>query len=141
MGGVPLTVTDVALAPGSKHGRTYGLEPHIHVDVRLRSTVFCPAPPQVLLGRVNAVAASYVGLLVHGHFNASIAKAELKGLAFDEATDRWRDETDETDETLVEIGTLVQFKLDKVHNADGILSFEGTFLKVAAPPKSDDDDE
>lgn len=108
-----------------------------------------PRPPQILPGRVNAVAASYVGLLVHGAFNASIAKAELAGLEYDAAGDRW---ADESGESAVSVGTLVRgrrpnrvllpfreldfpraqvlFRLDKVHNADGILSFEGTFLRV-----------
>ncbi|KAH8057268.1 hypothetical protein JL722_6920 [Aureococcus anophagefferens] len=50
LGGVPLTATDVALAPGSKHGRVYGGDAHVHVDVRFNSTVFCPKPPQAELG-------------------------------------------------------------------------------------------
>ena len=125
--GVPVAVDNVALVPGRKHGRVYGIDPHVHVDVRLDATVFCPLPPQVLPGRVNAVAASYVGLLVHGSFNASIAKAELAGLEFDAANDRW---ADAAGATAVAVGTLVLFTLDKVHNADGILSFEGTFLRV-----------
>jgi len=73
--GVPVAVDNVALVPGCKHGRVYGIDPHVHVDVRLNATVFCPRSPQVLPGRVNAVAASYVGLLVHGSFNASIVRA------------------------------------------------------------------
>ena len=131
LGGVPITVTDVALAPGSKHGRVFGLDPHIHVDVRLSSTVFCPAPPQVLPGRINAVSSTFVGLLVHGYFNASINKAELGGLVFD--GERW---TDADKKTVLAVDTLVLFKLDKVDKADGILSLEGTFIKVVAEDAS-----
>ena len=123
LGGVPLTATDVALAPGSKHGRVYGGDAHVHVDVRFNSTVFCPKPPQVLPARVNAVAPGFVGLLVHGYFNASVDKAELGGWAFDGA--KWTN-----GDADLAVGTLVRFRLQRRENKDGILSFAGSLVDV-----------
>lgn len=77
---------------------------------------------------MNAVASGYVGLLVHGYFNASIAAAELEGLRWDEAARRWAGGG-----SVIENGALVRFRVAKVHNADGVLSFEGEFLEAAAP--------
>ena len=93
--------------------------------MQLRATVFCAAPPQILPGRVNAVAPSYVGLLVHGYFNASIAAPELVGLEYDAADAAWRDASGGV---VVRVGTLVRFRISTVHNADGVLSFEGRFV-------------
>ncbi|KAH8085063.1 hypothetical protein JL720_7783 [Aureococcus anophagefferens] len=110
-------------APGSKHGRVYGGDAHVHVDVRFNSTVFCPKPPQVLPARVNAVAPGFVGLLVHGYFNASVDKAELGGWAFDGA--KWTN-----GDADLAVGTLVRFRLQRRENKDGILSFAGSLVGV-----------
>ena len=127
LSGVPLAVRDVKLAPGQTLGRVQGTDPRIRVSVRLRCTVFAPQIDCVLPGRVNAIAPNYVGLLVHGYFNASIAASDLRPLHFDSGGACWRN-----NQQRVEVGTLVRFRLTKTHNEGGILSFEGVFLEVVA---------
>ena len=106
LSGVPLAVRDVKLAPGQTLGRVQGTDPRIRVSVRLRCTVFAPQTDCVLPGRVNAIAPNYVGLLVHGYFNASIAASDLRPLHFDSGGACWRN-----NQQKVEVGPLVRFRL------------------------------
>ena len=131
LSGVPLAVRDVKLAPGQTLGRVQGTDPRIRVAVRLRCTVFAPQTDCVLPGRVNAIAPNYVGLLVHGYFNASIAASDLRPLHFDSGGACWRN-----NQQKVEVGTLIRFRLTKTHNEGGILSFEGVFVEVVAAATS-----
>ena len=127
IGGVPLAVRDVKLAPGQTYGRVQGTDSRIRVAVRFWATIFSPLKDCVIPGRVNAIAPNYVGLLVHGYFNASIAAAELRPLAFNATDACWRN-----GDQKLEVGTLVRFRLTRTHNQDGVLSFEGAFVEVVA---------
>ncbi|XP_062979707.1 DNA-directed RNA polymerase I subunit RPA43 [Elgaria multicarinata webbii] len=48
----------------------------IHLDIEANFVVFQPKPGKKLVGIINKVAPSHIGCLVHGCFNASIAKPD-----------------------------------------------------------------
>mmetsp|Transcript_11127 Transcript_11127/g.35341 ORF Transcript_11127/g.35341 Transcript_11127/m.35341 type:complete len:206 (-) Transcript_11127:70-687(-) len=130
LGGVPIKFFHVALAPGHRHGIVSWNDPHIFVEVRVKSIVFCPEPSQYLVGRVNKIGIDFVGLLVFGLFNASIAAANLKKFDYDE-THEWWAHTDDAD-LVVKLGTAVVFELLSFDHADGIVSLDGKLRRVLA---------
>ncbi|KAF7252813.1 DNA-directed RNA polymerase I subunit RPA43 [Varanus komodoensis] len=56
----------------------------IHLDIEANFVVFQPKPGKKIVGIINKVAPSHIGCLVHGCFNASIAKPDHI------STDEWK---------------------------------------------------
>lgn len=134
IGGVPISLFDIKLAPGSECGKIQGTDPLIHVDVHLRAHVFAPELNQSLIGRVNKVERTYIGLLVHGLFNASIKKQHLTGCTFSE--DRWLS----SEKHSINVGTYVVFTLLSFDHAHGILAMDGRLVSVLRHPNEDNGD-
>ncbi|XP_029104195.1 DNA-directed RNA polymerase I subunit RPA43 [Scleropages formosus] len=72
MNGVPLAYDDVRVL--GRYGDIYDDQGFIHMDIEATFVIFRPKRGQKLLGVINKVGASHVGCLVHGCFNASVAK-------------------------------------------------------------------
>ncbi|CAM9357401.1 unnamed protein product, partial [Choristocarpus tenellus] len=93
VGGVVMAVSDIKFAPGREDGLIMDEMPHIHFDIMAKAQVFRPQPGNVLVGRVNKVTSTHVGMLVCGIFNASVAAEELpSGYEYDLMKEKWHGE-------------------------------------------------
>ena len=52
----------------------YNESPLLHFDIKVNHIIFKPETGKKLVGVVNKTSSSHVGCLVHGRFNASLAK-------------------------------------------------------------------
>ncbi|XP_037549344.1 DNA-directed RNA polymerase I subunit RPA43 [Nematolebias whitei] len=109
--GVPLAYDNIRLL--GQRGHIYDDSGYIHMDIEANFIVFQPKKGQTLLGKVNKLAMSHVGCLVHGCFNASIPKPNRVSM------ETWRDNGPK-------IGTELEFKVMALDaDAAGVLLIRG----------------
>lgn len=97
--------------------------PHLHCSVSLDALAFCPSIGTELEGVVNKVGSNHIGMLVANVFNASVAATELpKGYVHNCDLNAWVNESDEE----IKEGSVVTFRVQKIHQATGVISIEGT---------------
>uniref|UniRef100_A0A7S3K2D6 RPA43 OB domain-containing protein n=1 Tax=Aureoumbra lagunensis TaxID=44058 RepID=A0A7S3K2D6_9STRA len=125
--GVPISILDIQLAPNHKYGRIFGSDPKIRVTVHLTAHVFAPEPKHHLIGRVNKLESTFIGLLVHGLFNASIAATDMNGATYHNVS--WRI-PDENDHLIICMDSLVLFQVLRIHHDRGILALDGKFIRL-----------
>ena len=133
--GVFLGFRNVALA--QPYAAIFNEAPHLHCDITCDALVFKPTIGAKLSGRVNKVGMNHVGMLVSGVFNASIPSNELpKGYEYKEEDDAWvlSDNTkhdDNNEMQTIEVGNKVEFRVTAIHEANGLISIQGSMK----PPK------
>jgi hypothetical protein len=130
LGGVVLSYSKVRPAsPVSKpSGMITGINPYIYVDVALEALVFKAELGSQLVGTVNKVGESHIGLLVHGLFNASVAELP-EAYTFDHASGCWTCPAGQEScglPTAIGIGTEMSFVVRKVYTEAGLISIQGT---------------
>lgn len=76
LGGVLMSYSDDEIV--GSDARIIAYAGYVDVHVSLRARVFCPAVGTKLLGVVNKVGVDFIGLLVHGVFNVSIAADQIR---------------------------------------------------------------
>lgn len=126
--GVPLAFADVSIQ-GSKARILDGLSPYFKVHLALRWLVFAPTIGTALVGQVNNVADTYIGFVVLGSVNGSIAEANMGAFSCDlEAgpVPEWVDRESEGRHR-IRVGSMIRFVVRGVHEAnDGHMNIEGT---------------
>ncbi|XP_077446960.1 DNA-directed RNA polymerase I subunit RPA43 [Stigmatopora argus] len=109
--GVPVAYDDIRIV--RQYGDIFDDSGYIHVDIEANYILFQPQGGQRLLGKVNKLAASHVGCLVHGCFNASIPKPNLVSM------ETWR-------VAGPQIGTELEFEVVALDaDANGVLLIRG----------------
>ncbi|XP_077599745.1 DNA-directed RNA polymerase I subunit RPA43 [Stigmatopora nigra] len=109
--GVPVAYDDIRIV--RQYGDIFDDSGYIHVDIEANYILFQPQGGQRLLGKVNKLAASHVGCLVHGCFNASIPKPNLVSM------ETWR-------VAGPQIGTELEFEVVALDaDATGVLLIRG----------------
>ncbi|XP_057683564.1 DNA-directed RNA polymerase I subunit RPA43 [Corythoichthys intestinalis] len=109
--GVPLAYDDIRIV--RSYGDIFDDSGYVHMDIEANFIIFQPKKGQRLLGKVNKLAASHAGCLVHGCFNASIPKPNLVSV------DTWR-------EAGPQIGTELEFEVIALDaDSAGVLLIRG----------------
>lgn len=76
-GGVLLSLSHLRLPPARRFATILQDLPFLHVHVEATALVFTPTPGSVVTGEVIKVTGTHVALLVHGLFNAAIAREDM----------------------------------------------------------------
>jgi DNA-directed RNA polymerase I subunit RPA43 len=85
--------------------------PLLHFNIKVKYIIFKPEIGKKLVGVVNKISSSHVGCLVHGRFNASLAKPRS-------SQNGWIGNT-------LEIGTEFVFRVLDLRSVGGVLSIAG----------------
>ena len=107
---------------------------HCDVHVRCTARVFCPEPGRKLLGKVNKVGADFVGLLVMGVFNASVASADISDEFIHNPIDQspggcW-ESAEDNGEHRIAVGSDVVFVVKAVSEHDDVLHMLGSLKET-----------
>lgn len=129
-GGVVLSYDQVRVEEPCGRARMFQDSHYIHFHVSARLLLFAPKVGSKLVGEVNFISNSSIGLLVHGVFNASIIDENIPD-DWDCGEDEednviWQNNDDE--ELKMEIGTLVSFGVTEVNHAEDVVSIQGTLI-------------
>jgi len=111
----------------TKQARVLSYFPYFQVSVSVTLAVFKPIAGGRIAGEVNQVGDDYIGLLVMGVFNASIAASNMGG-RFTLQGDHWRCSSDASH--TIEVGTLVCFVVEGVHEAGEFFSMSGSLAEA-----------
>ena len=129
LGGVLLAFDNLQFDPNHRHGHILNEMPHIHYLVTCTALVFYPSLKTNLVGAVNEVFPSHVGLLVYELFNASVSAEALRlaGYTFDKEGNQWsQSEEEEGGNRVVAKGDKMSFCVQKLHECNGLISLEGS---------------
>lgn len=127
MEGVPMSYSRVKVEQTT--GTILEDLPGVHLAATVAWRVFCPAAEQLLVGEVNKVTPDHIGLLVHGHFNASVGRDQIgDGYEFDVDANAWADKN--FDSPHISTGTKVTFRVAKLAVANGVLAIVGSMLSA-----------
>jgi hypothetical protein len=119
------------------HGRILNEMPYIHYTVRCcNALVFQPNQPGCVLGgQITGSFDSHIALLVFNYFHASVSAAELRRAhyEFNSKTEQWYYTKKVPNQTsqksshrqVLDLGTSIEFVVEKVHEANGIISLDG----------------
>ncbi|CAN0002490.1 unnamed protein product [Discosporangium mesarthrocarpum] len=133
VGGVVLAVSDMAFADGRGDGIIHDEMPHIHYNVTAKAQVFRPQAGNLLVGRVNKVTSTHVGMLVCGIFNASVTAEELESkYEYDELSLKWQERGGEGG--IITLGAELRFAVKRLHEAAGLISVEGSLSDQRGRP-------
>ena len=126
LGGVLLAFDNLEFDREHRYGQILNEMPHIHYRVTCDVVVFFPALKTTLVGVVNDVFPSHVGLLVHKLFNASVSAEALRlaGYTFDKEENQWKQSN--SGSCAVGKGDQMSFCVDKLHECNGLISLEGS---------------
>jgi DNA-directed RNA polymerase I subunit RPA43 len=107
---------------------------HCDVHVRCTARVFCPEPGRKLVGTVNKVGADFVGLLVMGVFNASVASADISDEFIHNPIDAspggcW-ESAEDNGEHRIAVGSDVVFVVKAVSEHDDVLHMLGSLKET-----------
>ena len=107
---------------------------HCDVHVRCTARVFCPEPGRKLVGTVNKVGADFVGLLVMGVFNASVASADISDEFIHNPIDQspggcW-ESAEDNGEHRIAVGSDVVFVVKAVSEHDDVLHMLGSLKET-----------
>lgn len=101
--------------------------PFFKVPISAQFVIFKPQKKSRLLGVVQSVGAQYVGLLLYGLFNVSIDANEIPNVyEFDPTAYSWRHKS--PDGKHIEMGSLIEFKVQDVVPSNDIISLKGSIL-------------
>ncbi|XP_074127256.1 DNA-directed RNA polymerase I subunit RPA43 [Sminthopsis crassicaudata] len=118
--GVPVAYDNLRIV--GELGDIYDDQGHIHLNIEADFVIFCPERGQKLLGKVNKVAPSHLGCLVHGCFNASIPKPEHM------AAEQWQG-------LHFSVGDELEFEVARLDSdAAGVFCIRGLLLLNSLPP-------
>lgn len=93
-----------------RHGTVVEEQPFIHFDIRVNFIVFKPVIGSTLVGVVNKIGLDHIGCLVHGSFNASIARPrDRNGFSFRE----------------LEMGSEFEFRVVGFEAVNGVVLISG----------------
>jgi len=132
LGGVVLSFSDVVIP--KKDAAVLSDFPHMHFSLRCKMAVFTPTLGTYLHGVVSQVGFDHVGVLVFGHFNASIAADSMPSTyERDSEEDQWVC-TEDPSVRLVR-GSVVRFRVSGVHlAASGSFSIAGDLTAPGSRP-------
>ena len=108
-GGIIVAYHNIKLLQRS--AEIYDESPLLHFDIRVKYIVFKPELGKKLVGVVNETSSDHVGCLVHGSFNASLAKPKSHKNAWVGSK--------------LEIGTEFVFRVCDLSTVAGVLSIAG----------------
>ncbi|KAJ2994713.1 hypothetical protein HDV02_001368 [Globomyces sp. JEL0801] len=96
----------------------------MHFPISADFVLFSPPVDSTLVGVVNKVSPDHIGCLVYGLFNASIAADQFpkKEWVWDEDAHHWV-----VSGNVIQPGSIVKFKVAKLHTANDMMSIHGTF--------------
>jgi DNA-directed RNA polymerase I subunit RPA43 len=119
-------------------GRLLEDDPYITFDVNVQAMVFRPTKGMQLAGVVNKVGNSHIGMLVCGVFNASISGKNITNqYSYDDASSTWADLAGEGKE--LSVGSRAVFQVDRIHNAAGLISIDGSFVGSSEEHSADNE--
>mmetsp|Transcript_35799 Transcript_35799/g.79664 ORF Transcript_35799/g.79664 Transcript_35799/m.79664 type:complete len:313 (-) Transcript_35799:486-1424(-) len=102
--------------------------PFVHLDVRAQLLLFKPVVGNMLVGEVIKVGADFIGLLVLGVLNASIAAESIHSEFKCSLQNQSWSSTKEAGH-VIQVGTLVKFEVVKMQEQAGFFTIYGSLLK------------
>jgi hypothetical protein len=129
LGGVLLAFDNLQFDSDHSHGQILNEMPHIHYRVTCTAVIFFPNLKSNLVGAVNEVFPSHVGLLVYELFNASVSAEALRlaGYTFDKEMNEWSQSAEgDGGDCIVAKGDKMSFRVEKLHESNGLISLEGS---------------
>jgi len=139
-GGVLLSLSHLRLPPSRRFATILQDLPFLHVQVEATALVFTPTPGSVLTGEVIKVTGTHVALLVHGLFNAAIAKEDMPD-AFEYVSGRGEwvcnggGGGEGGREGRLTLGEQVEFRVVRVHEAAGLIALDGSMREEGEEPR------
>ena len=104
--------------------------PHFFVNISTKALLFRATSGMRMIGTVNKVSSSHIGMLVHDLFNASVVVGQLReGSAYDAVTETW---TLQPNSEKVKVGSTVSFLVSKFEFEEevGLISIFGSDLST-----------
>jgi DNA-directed RNA polymerase subunit E'/Rpb7 len=134
--GVLLSLSHLRLPPARRFASILQDLPFLHVQVEATALVFTPTPGSVLTGEVIKVTGTHVALLVHGLFNAAIAREDMPD-AFEYVSGRgeWVCNGGGGREGRLTLGEQVEFRVVRVHEAAGLIALDGSMREEGGEPR------
>jgi DNA-directed RNA polymerase subunit E'/Rpb7 len=134
LNGIMLAYHNVSLL-NNGHGMIHHELPCIHYTIHCTALIFRPQSGNVISGIITGSFYSHIALIVFRFFNASISAQQLRsaGYEYDPIAEHWyhventttRSHNNQAANNILHNNTMIHFVLDKVHEANGIISMEG----------------